>query len=410
MKNRLFGLAVLTAVLLALLSCESAGSGGNSSPEPGPLKFSDAGAGFNGNRQGPSCSTADIDNDGDIDIFFSGYPATALYRNKGNNTFESGGFLEFTNTDYSASVFADVDCDGDFDLIRMGRTGSSSTAYTVVELNNGSGSFTSETAGLTALRQGDIAAGDVNNDGYPDILIQGMDSSGNFMTCLYLNNGDPDDDGWDFFSESTFTFIELARGSVEFGHLNDDDYLDLLITGLDSSSTKQTMIYLNDGDSGDDGWDDTFSELPGHPLPGMYNCESAIVDIDNDQDNDIILAGDTGQGECLIFTNDGNAGFTDGQTLTGVSAAFLVTGDPDDDGDPDLIVGGWYGQDGYTARTFFYRNNEGTFEEEENIELTDMQDGAGSFFDSDNDGDLDLAICGGSGATAYGFLYLNGRF
>ena len=96
-----------------------------------------------------ACAMADIDNDGDLDLLITGKDGdlnndrTTLYSNDG-----LGNFTEITQsslsilTDSGSIAFADTDGDGDQDLLLTGR--NSSTYYAHFYLNDGSGNFTPE--------------------------------------------------------------------------------------------------------------------------------------------------------------------------------------------------------------------------------------------------------------------------
>ncbi len=90
------------------------------------LGFSDADSARDG------VTTADIDNDGDLDLLFSGDDYGRLYRNAG---FGQYVFLQqFAGTDGYMGNFADLDNDADLDLVFAGDT--------LCYLNDGSGYFT----------------------------------------------------------------------------------------------------------------------------------------------------------------------------------------------------------------------------------------------------------------------------
>jgi len=68
---------------------------------------------------GMGCATGDYDNDGDVDLFITGFDRTILYQNQGN-----GRFVDVTSSAglsckrwTTACGFADLDQDGDLDLI-----------------------------------------------------------------------------------------------------------------------------------------------------------------------------------------------------------------------------------------------------------------------------------------------------
>lgn len=110
---------------------------------------------------------ADIDQDGDQDIIIAADNGVRYWRNNG-----SGSFSGLT-TVVSFRVYQldaeDIDQDGDIDLV-FGEGNSDSGDVLYWYSNNGNGSFTAYTIdtgldGITA-----VYAGDINNDGFPDVL------------------------------------------------------------------------------------------------------------------------------------------------------------------------------------------------------------------------------------------------
>ncbi len=147
---------------------------------------------------------ADIDGDGDLDLFFGGrvvpgrYPEPAdslLLRNDGGrlviaHRWEKLGLV-------NGAVFSDLDLDGDPDLILACDWGP------VRVFRNDRGSFTETTsqlglAGLKGWWTG-IATGDFNNDGLPDLVVGNWGLNSQFKASLEhprkLYYGDIDDDG-----------------------------------------------------------------------------------------------------------------------------------------------------------------------------------------------------------------------
>ena len=134
---------------------------------------------------------------------------------------------------------------------------------------------------------------------------------------------------------------------------------------------------------------------------GQYGCGVALVDLDNDGDQDIVATG-AATGQIGLFANDGTGQFTDrtaGSGLPSVAkASGLVAGDYDGDGDLDLFVTRWL------QPAMLFRNEGGLLfaNATASAQLTGISGaGAGSAFgDFDADSDLDLAIAMRTGSLA----------
>ncbi len=91
------------------------------------------------------------------------------------------------------------------------------------------------------------------------------------------------------------------------------------------------------------------------------------------------------------------------QALEAVGNGALSWADFDNDGDLDLLISGETAQG--TLRTILYLNNEGVFENS-GIELPGMKNPSMDWGDYDNDGDLDLLLAGQNAANK-SFLFNN---
>jgi len=231
---------------------------------------------------GGNLEFADIDNDGDLDLFMTGRDNNNLIFSKLYQNGGTGGFSEVTSTPFlsvggSASAFFDMDNDNDLDLILAGKNNSNQKKTTLYE-NDGSGNFSLvsnilfENVDLAA-----IAIEDSDNDGDLDVLINGENDSGVPVCQLYLN------DGTGAFNLLVGTpFIQTSIGTVDFADFDNDNDMDVLVTGSVGGQTFAAHIYENQGMN-------NFSLVD--TLETLYLSSTALGDIDNDNDLDAIIVG-----------------------------------------------------------------------------------------------------------------------
>jgi PKD repeat protein len=233
-------------------------------------------------------------------------------------------------------------------------------------------SFTDIGADLIGL-VGTSAFGDYDSDGDLDILLAGTDSTGAYVTRLYRNDaGDFNDIG-----------AALAGGStVDWGDYDGDGDLDILLTGW-VASERVSKIYRNDAGA--------FHDI----AAGLVGVSGAALwgDNDHDGDLDVLLAGDDGAaGVSRIYRNDAGSFADIGAWLTGITCdGRMAWGDYDNDADRDLLVAG---TDSASAPvSLLLRNDDGVFTDA-GVGLPGTVDGSFAWGDPDNDGDLDILLTG----------------
>ncbi len=254
---------------------------------------------------------------------------------------------------------------------------------------------------LTPVNYGSLAWGDVNNDGWLDLFLNGCNSGGGYTkTCdnassiLYLNNGSTLLENLSWKGD----IVDVWRGSVALGDVDMDGDVDMVLTGLRNNLSKIGRIYLNNGTSFEE---DLVWQLN---LTSVDASAVVFADIDNDQDLDLILSGETqsNDGFTNIYLNNGSTLISDSTWSTPLDTddGSLIFGDFDNDGDLDLSLIGCcdylriYENNGMTLVQIMRETVDG---------LVGVFAGSEMFGDYDNDGDLDLIT---TGREMHTYLYL----
>ncbi len=186
--------------------------------------FTDTGYSLEGNNNG-IMKCGDMNNDGRVDIVCTGSTGwTKVYFNNGNCTFTS-----FTTTIqpyyFSDLDLADFDNDGDMDFVVAGLSVYNLVENTNIYRNNGNGTFSEVFAGLAGVKSSGVAWGDYNNDGDADLIVSGKLNNGDNYTKIYRN------DGSDVFTEMNFGLSPVAQSSAVWADYDQDQDLDLTVTG-----------------------------------------------------------------------------------------------------------------------------------------------------------------------------------
>jgi hypothetical protein len=324
---------------------------------------------------------ADFDNDNDLDLFIAGQdsnynPFAGIYLNEeGSFIFSESGIAGLEN---SAAAAADYDLDG---LIDIAVTGADFDGNkTVLYKNAGNGQFTAMPVSFySAGAGGDLAWGDFDNDGFPDMVI-----SGNWNSHLYTNNGNGT------FSAANAGLIGMNSPSLAWGDCDNDGDLDLLMVG-DDGSVGETYIYLNDNG--------IFNRLEVQ-VEGAVGGDAQWGDFDNDGNLDILI---TGKDASLtpvsyVYRNNGDNTFSFANAgLVGTALGPANWIDYDNDGDLDIMLSGQNAGCGNASTRLYANNGVGDFSEFP-AGLSFVERAASAWGDFDNDGDYDLVLTGISGS------------
>ena len=247
----------------------------------------------------PSIMLADINNDlwldlmiaGSTNPFGGGNETVFVYINNHTSFVQNNTWSQnITPKDLASITTNDIDLDGDIDIVLIG--GNTNDHASKIYINNGS-SFVEDhdwQKNLTGRGDGGAFLFDINNDNYLDLLLSGEDINSDYVTEIYINNA------------STFVYNNTwSKGleeipvstfnNIAFGDLNNDNWIDAVVLGGWVYINNQTTLvkYSN--------WSDN--------LTGDI---SFLADYNNDGYIDLLTTrDDDNNNELKVFKNNGSA-------------------------------------------------------------------------------------------------------
>jgi FlgD Ig-like domain/FG-GAP-like repeat len=388
---------------------------------------------FSGGTNNLEHQFVDIDNDGDLDIFYLDSDGTfGWYENKGNPetpdfvlSFDTIQGLLFNDWFY----LVDIDNDGDADLF----TG---TPGALIKFSRNAGNaftpiFTTEQDSVRDDKGNLISSEfgcnpvfvDIDNDGDYDFI------SGNSVGTLYYyeNIGTATDFSYKFITDE-WQGIIIISGDINAGSRHGASSLDFVDIDADGDQDlfwgdffSKSLYYIeNFGTAAAPDMQVVYNRYP-HNQDSVYTSGfnmPRFADIDNDGDLDLfvsVLYDPTVPQSLMFFRNEGTSVVNDFHKVTenylktldvgNDSAPFFA--DIDDDGDADLFLGSTKNPNG----TLEFLENVGTQNQPSFIFRDSIYFGiqgdltvSPAFTDIDNDGDQDLLIGNFDGTIS---LYLN---
>lgn len=165
-----------------------------------------------------SGSWGDIDNDGDLDVFLANDGSkNQLFRNEGNFVFSRILTTAISNATAKSfsSAFADIDNDGDLDLFVTNAFQNGVRLKNKLFVNDGTGDFTEVTDDVVVMDQGwsyGCAFGDYDNDGFQDLAVA-TTRFGNTDEADYLYHNNGNENHWLMISLEGKTTNRSAIGT-----------------------------------------------------------------------------------------------------------------------------------------------------------------------------------------------------
>jgi FG-GAP-like repeat/ASPIC and UnbV len=319
------------------------------------------------------------------------------------------GLIQERQKSWGNPIWGDINNDGYPDLI-VPTHGLLTSRGPFVYLNNGGASFSDirSTSGIGRAPIGDdgdwhgFAFGDYDGDGNLDVYVtegaQAKQGGRNKLDPLFKGNGDGT---FSYASLTAGVQISMNRGRCSFWvDYDNDGHLDLFVKNYDGFN----LLYRNNGN----GTFTSVADAGGLADAAQGENQGSIVsftDYDNDGFMDLMITGDQNIQE--LFHNQGNGTFVNSTASSGIltqpNAKGVAWGDYNNDGFMDLFIARVQQGSAINGTSLYRNNRNGTF--------TDVTAAAGLAIvagcwtgiwgDYDNDGLLDL-FATNSGRTGQG--------
>lgn len=311
----------------------------------------------------------DIDADGHQDLIVSNFGSGSIsfLKGIGNGCFESAQNFN-TGPNSHGLALADVNQDSNLDLIVTKGNISSSSLAVLLGNEIAFGPQSNYSTAPTPRSPNHVNVGDIDKDGWPDILVANQNPLGSF-SILYNNGNGTFAAGVDFPSANGSAFF------VATDDVNGDTFPDVAIANF---FTGRASIFLNDG-LGGFASETTYpsaagshyvvlKDLNGDGRPEMivanaiansisvflnngsglflapmiyptenYPTSLSVADMDNDGKLDLVV-GNANSGTITAFSGDGAGGFGASKNFSvGGQPYSIATGDFDEDGNLDVV-------------------------------------------------------------------------
>ena len=375
----------------------------------------------------------DMDNDGDVDIYFirttANPPRVSYFENDGTGSYGDEQFIFSSYAfDYTLHDVGDYDNDNDIDIILL----KAGELYIIECLGTDDYEEPVLIENTDIFRFDDLKSIDIDNDGDLDLFTQsdtrsislrkntgaGLDfedpaiigAAPNFVRSAKASDIDGDGvldvvtasyfdgkiawhktiQGDDYFSEQ-FVISEASDNArdIASADIDGDGDMDVVtISGADTTGSYDKLSWYENLDG-----QGTFGDRNDIFFESYKNPDGLLVfDIDGDGDIDVVTAKELGSGDAIYWYEnlDGNGNFSSQQIVsTEVDrVSSLINADIDGDGFQDIVSTSFDDH-----KIAWYRNleNSGSFGDQQ-IVITDGNSSFISVYAADVDGDNDLDL------------------
>ncbi len=293
-----------------------------------------------------ACSLAigDLNGDGRADVVVTNFGAASVLLGNGNGTLRPAVSYSAGGQNVYSAVIADANGDGHPDLIVASQcrsNGDCTSGGVSILAGNGDGTFQAPIAyGSGGYEATSLAVGDVNGDGYPDLIVanwcQSNSNCGNGIVSVLFGNG-----SGSFQSPISYNTGGYQALSVAIGDVNGDGHPDLIVANQCQSGSYCNgviSVLMGNGDS-------TFESAVTYGSGGYETNTIVLGDVNGDGSKDIVAANwcesstNCTNGTATVLLGNGDGTFHAALSYPGGYQAYAyATGDVNGDGSIDLIV------------------------------------------------------------------------
>lgn len=277
---------------------------------------------------------ADLDGDGDLDIFFArgiAGDSHQVWINQGGaqggtaGQFFQNNFLLHDEGSMGVAL-GDVDGDGDLDAYIPHVFSADLLLF-----NDGTGFFTSSGQPLETADSQSAELADLDGDGDLDIFVV----VNNGPNTMWINQGGIQGGNEGIFQDSGQLLGNRTSMNVALGDVDDDGDIDAFV-----ANATENIVWINQG--GAQGGTAGVFQTNGQLLGFSSSLDVKLVDLDGDNDLDAFVA--EGGANTIWINQGGRQGGTpgmfvnSGQALGSEFSRGVALGDVDGDGDSDAFV------------------------------------------------------------------------
>jgi len=246
----------------------------------------------------------DFNNDGKLDIFVNAPDdnKVVLYFGDGRGNFPGPNIeIEDVTQPYGMDA-GDLNRDGKLDAAVCGVSNTPGQSVVTVMLGDGTGGFTNSTYAVGDLPSS-VKIGDLNNDGIPDLVVAGAlpgNATGNYIST-FLGNGR----GVFALAQTVQVGEGNLKGDIALGDLNEDGNLDVAFpkTGSQIPHQHSTSEFIFFGDG--------HGQLSAGPVLTVEEEPHSVIAVDVNHDGHLDLCNtNRTPGTVTTLLGDGHGNFT----------------------------------------------------------------------------------------------------